>query len=89
MPEPIGSNAEFVAAANLITTDPLGITAYQMRVLRSTHPAYADQAEREQAEARSPLAIEEHRKQQDAQLQADAAQRALPPLAGPSARTTI
>src|SRR4051812_46988357 len=82
MGEPIGTNAEFMKAADLITTNPLAISDYQLRVLRSTHPHFAEQAEREQAEARSRLALEAQRAQKDAQRRADEAACTLPPLAG-------
>jgi hypothetical protein len=81
--QPIGSNEEFMKAAHLIHSNPLAITQYQLRVLRSTHPHFADEAEREQAEARSKLAIEEERRaQQAAETRARQAQ-ALPPVAKP------
>jgi hypothetical protein len=83
MSQPVGTNQEFLAATHLIHTNPLAITEYQMRVLRSTHPHFAAEAEREQAEARSKLAVEEHRTQQEAQRRHGEAARTLPPLAGP------
>jgi hypothetical protein len=81
MSQPIGTNEEFLNAAHLINSNPLAISEYQMRVLRSTHPHFADQAEREQAEARSKLALEKQREQKDARRRADEAARALPPVA--------
>src|SRR4051812_6423031 len=81
--QPIGTNEEFVKAANLIHSNPLAITDYQLRVLRSTHPHFAVQAEREQAEARSRLALDVARRtEQAAEARARRAQ-ALPPVAKP------
>jgi hypothetical protein len=88
MSEPIGSNEQFMRAATLITTNPLAITDYQLKVLRSTHPHFADEAEREQAEARSKLAIEEGRRTQQAAEARARQEQALPPVARASRKAS-
>src|SRR4051794_17401726 len=81
MSDPIGTNDEFMRAADLIHTNPLAITDYQLKVLRSTHPHFAEQAGRARAEAISKAALDEERRTQEATEARARQAQALPPIA--------